>query len=172
MDESPNPPDPIDASAADNAVAAITHADDQTLYERIWLAQRDGQVVIGTDLKVLNHPNSPVFKRSDNLLPWVAAIFLAIAGYRIAGWIGLIAVSAGMAVLMMTTISFAVLSRVRTRAVDYALSGREGFEALWSYGGLSLKLTNDSASEIKSPMGDWRAFARQRLPKADSELEG
>jgi len=163
MDESPDLP----TAHEDNPGQS-----DQVLYERIWLALRDEKISLGTDLKRLNHPSSPVFKRSDNLLPWIAVIMLAIAGYRIAGWIGLVAVAASMAILMMTTISIAVLSRVRKRAVEIALSGKDGFETLWQYGGLTVMLPGNRESEVQSPDGDWRAFARKHLPPAESELEG
>lgn len=145
--------------------------EDQALYERIWLAQRDGKVEIGTELRALNKPGSPIFKWSENLLPWVAFVALTLVGLKMAGWIGAVAVAAGMTVLMMTTFSFLVLSRVRKRAKDYALSGRVGFETLWNGGGLTLRLTGDAASEINSPDDDWQTFARERLAftKGDAE---
>lgn len=145
--------------------------DDQALYDRIWLAQRDGKVEIGTDLRALNKPGSPAYKRSENLLPWVAFGALTLVGYQMAGWIGAVAVATGMAVLMMTTFSFLVLSRVRNRAKDYALSGRMGFEQLWDGGGLTLRMTGDAASEITGPDDDWRTFARQRLKFVESDAE-
>lgn len=141
----------------------------QALYERIWLANQDSKVDIGAQLKVLNHPRSPVFKRSDNLLPWVAFICLSIVGYRIAGWVGFFAVSTSMAVLMMTTISFAVMSRLRKRTIAYALSGRQGFEELWAGGGLTIRMVGDPSSEVRAPDGDWLAFSRKHLPRAENE---
>ena len=132
----------------------------------------DSKVDIGAQLKVLNHPRSPVFKRSDNLLPWVAFICLSIVGYRLAGWVGFLAISTSMAVLMMTTISFAVMSRLRKRTLAYALSGRQGFEELWAGGGLTIRMVGDPSSEVRAPDGDWLAFARQHLPRADNEPAG
>lgn len=147
-------------------------ADAQVLYERIWLAHRDAKADIGTQLKVLNKPGSPVYRRSDNLLPWIAFVCLAIVGYQLGGWIGLAAIASAMAVLMMTTISFAVMSRLRKRTIDYALSGRQGFEELWDGGGLTIRMVGNPSTEVRGPDGDWRAFARKNLPRAESELVG
>lgn len=144
---------------------------DQALYERIWVAHRDKKIDIGVDLKRLNKPGGPMYRRSDNLLPWVALICLSIVGYRMVGWIGVLAVVASMAVLMATTINFAVMSRLRVRTMEYTLSGRQGFEELWAGGGLTLRMPGEPASEISGPDGDWRMFARQRLEKGDAETD-
>jgi hypothetical protein len=145
--------------------------DDQDLFERIWYAERDRKVDLGADLKLLNKPNSPVFSRSDNLLPWVALICLVVVGWRLAGWVGALASAASMIILMATSINLAVMGRLRKRSLAYALSGRKGFDELWAAGALSIRLKHDDASEIKGPEEDWRAFARQRLPKTKAERD-
>lgn len=147
-------------------------ADEQDLFERIWYAARDGRVDIGVDLKALNKPASPVFSMSDMLLPWLATICIAIVGWRLAGWIGAAVALSSMLVLLATTINFVVMRRLRKRSVDYALSGRPGFEELWRFGGLSLRLKGDPASEVNAPDDDWQGFARRRLPKTEAETEG
>ncbi len=147
-------------------------ADEQDLYERIWYGVRDGRVDLGADLKILNKPGSPVFSRSDNLLPWVALLALIVVGWRLGGWIGAAAAAASMLILIATTINLAVMARLRKKAIAYALSGRTGFETLWNAGALSMRLRGDAASEIRGPDEDWRPFASQRLPRTKAEKEG
>jgi len=139
---------------------------DQALFERIWYAERDGRIDLGFDLKLLNRPGSPVYRMSDNVLPWVAFVCLVVVGWRLAGWIGALAAAAATVVLIATTVNFAVMGRLRARARAHALSGRIGFAELWRLGALSLRLKGDPASEMQSPAQDWRDFARRRLPKS------
>ena len=146
-------------------------ADEQDLFERIWYGQRDGRIDLGVDLTIVNKPSSPVFSRSDNLLPWLALICLVAVGWRLGGWVAALAVAASMIILIATTINFAVMRRLRLRAVDYAMSGTKGFDELWSLGALSLRMAGEDASEIQGPDDDWRQFANQRLPKTQAERE-
>lgn len=146
-------------------------ADEQDLFERIWYGQRDGRLDLGVDLTVANKPSSPVFSRSDNLLPWLALVCLVLVGWRLGGWVAALAVAASMIILIATTINFAVMRRLRLRAVDYAMSGAKGFDELWALGALSLRLNGEEASEIQGPDDDWRRFATQRLPKTQAERE-
>ncbi|MEQ9123352.1 MAG: hypothetical protein RIM80_12385 [Alphaproteobacteria bacterium] len=139
---------------------------DQALFERIWYAERDRRIDLGFDLKLLNRPGSPVYKMSDNVLPWVAFLCLVVVGWRLAGWIGALAAGAATVVLIATTVNFAVMGRLRARAREHALSGRIGFAELWRLGAVSLRLKGDAASEMQGPAQDWRDFARRRLPKA------
>lgn len=143
--------------------------DSQDLFERIWYGQRDGRVDFGVELKLLNKPGSPVFSRSDNLLPWVALICLGIVGWRLGGWVGAAVVVASMLILIATTINFAVMRRLRQRTIEYALSGRSGFDDLWSHGALSILLHGEPDSEVRGPDGDWQTFAETRLPKTVAE---
>lgn len=147
-------------------------ADVQDLFERVWYGERDGRIDIGVDLKRLNTPKSPVFSHVDHLLPWAALICLAVAGWRLGGWIGAAAAASSMLVLILTTINWAVMGRLRKRTLAYAMSGRHGFEELWAFGGLSLRIKGDAASEVVGPDGDWRGFARSRLPKTAAERQG
>lgn len=144
-------------------------ADEQDLFERVWYGERDGRIDLGVDLKRLNKPNSPVFSHVDHLLPWAALICLAIAGWRLGGWVGAFAAAASMLVLILTTINWAVMDRLRKRTVAHAMSGRSGFDELWALGGLSIRIKGEATSEVKGPDGDWRAFARSRLPKTAAE---
>ena len=144
-------------------------ADEQDLFERIWYGERDGRLDLGVDLKILNKPGSPVFSRSDTLLPWLAMICLTIVGWRLGGWVGALAAAGAMIVLIATTINFAVMRRLRLRALDYALSGLSGFDRLWAMGALSLRLRGEPESEIRGPDDDWRGFAQARLPKTRAE---
>ena len=140
-------------------------ADEQDLFERIWYADQNGRIDIGFNLKRLNKPDSPVFSHSDNLLPWAAFACLTYGGWRLGGWIGAVATAASMVVLIATTVNWAVMSRLRKRALAHALSGQQGFDELWAMGALSVRLKNDPSSEVEGPGDDWRAFARRRLPK-------
>jgi len=144
-------------------------ADDQDLFERIWYGDRDGLVELGLDLKLLNKPGSPVYRRADNVLPWLAFVCLVIVGWRIGGWVGAAAAGASTLILIATTINFAVHRRLRQRGLAHALSGRTGLDELWRAGALSLRLKTDDASEMKGPDQDWRDFARHRLKKTEAE---
>lgn len=144
-------------------------ADEQDLFERVWYAERDGRIDLGFELKLLNKPGSPVFSIADIMLPWVATLCLAVVGWRLGGWVGAGVAIASMIILIATTINFAVMRRLRRRALDYALSGRRGFDDLWRMGALSVRLKDQPASEIRGPEGDWRGFASSRLPKTRAE---
>jgi len=143
--------------------------DPQDLFERIWYGHRDGRIDFGVELKLLNKPGSPVFSRSDNLLPLVALICLGIVGWRLGGWVGAAAAVAAMTIMIATTINFAVMRRLRQRTIDYALSGQTGFDDLWSHGALSILVRGEPDSETRGPDGDWQAFAEARLPKTAAE---
>lgn len=147
-------------------------ADDQDLYERVWYAERDGKIDLGVDLKALNKPESPVFSRSDHLLPWLALICVTIVGWQLGGWVAGLAAAASMVILIATTINLAVMDRLRKRALKYALSGRAAFDELWGMGGLSLRVKDEPQSEVCGPVDDWRGFARARLKKTKAEREG
>ena len=140
-------------------------ADEQELFERIWYGERDGLVDLGLDLKLLNKPGSPVYRLSDNMLPWLAFVCLVVVGWRLGGWVGAAAAGASMLILFATTINFAVNRRLRQRAMNYALSGKVGFDDLWRRGVVSLRIAGEATSEIKGPAQDWRDFAQRRLPR-------
>lgn len=142
-------------------------ADPQEMYERVWHAERAGEIEFGIDLKLLNKPTSPIFSHSDNLLPWAMLICLVIVGWQLGGWVGALAAGSASLVLIATTINFLVMRRLRQRAVDYALSGREGFDELWRFGALSIRLSADPTQESEGPADDWTAFAAARLPAKD-----
>lgn len=56
--------------------------------------------------------------------------------------------------------------RLRQRTMDLAMSGSEGWDIAWRFGGLSLR-RHGQAQEFGGPEHDWRQFARQ-LPTAES----
>ncbi len=146
--------------------------DAQDLYERIWYGERDGRIDFGLDLKMLTKQGSPVFSHADNLLPWIALICLTLVGWRLGGWVGALTAAASMIILIATSINFAVMRRLRKRSLEYAMSGRAAFDELWAHGAVSVRLKGQADTEIKGPEGDWRAFARQRLPKTKAERQG
>lgn len=144
-------------------------ADSQQMYERIWHAQQTGRIEFGIDLKMLNKPSSPLFSHKDNLLPWVVFVCLVIVGWRLGGWVGALAAGSATLVLIATTINFIVMRRLRERALDHALSGRQGFDELWRFGALSFRLKDDPTVEAQGPGDDWAVFAEARLPAQDVE---
>lgn len=139
---------------------------DQALYERIWYAHRDERLLIGIDLRHFNKQGSPTYNQKDNALPLVATLCFSASAWMLGGWVWGLAILASGIILMLTTINVWVMHRLRTRTMNVALAGLDGWLMLWRYGGVSLRLPQDEAGEVAAPDGDWRAFARQKLPAA------
>ena len=75
-----------------------------------------------------------------------------------------LAVFASCVILALTTMNVWLMHRLRERTVDRALSGYEGWDEVWRYGGVSLRRTGQEL-ETTGPAQDWRPFARS-LPTA------
>ncbi len=136
---------------------------DQSLYERLWYAHRDEKLLIGIDLRHFNRPGSPTYQQKDNALPLVATLCCTASAWMLGGWIWGLAILASGIILTLTTLNVWVMHRLRTRTLEKALSGLDDWQDLWRYGGMSLRLVNDDATEIRAPDGDWRLFAQRRL---------
>ncbi len=136
---------------------------DTQLHDRIREAEAARRVEIGVELRRLNRPDSPVFGRWDNAVPAFVLIAAVVAAFVFGGWLVALATAASGLVLMLTTVNLAVMSLLRWRALDMALSGPEGWERLWAIGGLTLRLPRRPDTECKGPDGDWRAFVRRHL---------
>ena len=136
---------------------------DQALYERIWYAHRDQKLLIGIDLRHFNKAGSPTYHQKDNALPLVATLCCCTTAWMLGGWVWALAILGSGIILMLTTINVWVMHRLRARTMGVALAGWDGWLMLWRHGGVSLRLPQEEAGEIKAPDGDWRAFARQKL---------
>jgi hypothetical protein len=137
---------------------------DQALYERIWYAHRDEKLLLGIDLRHYNRPGSPTYSQKENGLPLVATLCFASSAWILGGWIWGLAILGSGIILMATTLNVWVMHRLRKRTQAVALAGLDGWLMLWRHGGISLRLLQDGSSEVTAPDGDWRAFARKKLP--------
>ena len=145
--------------------------DDQSLFERIWYANQDENLLIGIDLRHFNRPGSPSHSHFDNTLPLIATVCCVATAWMLGGWVWALAILASCAILTLTTANVWVMYRLRKRTLALALASLQGWRNIWRYGGVTLRLTNDYGSatpgpEANAPGDDWRMFARRHLPKA------
>lgn len=145
---------------------AVTEADDTELFKRLWYADRDEKIEIGVDLRRFNKPGSPTFDRKDNALPVVATICCTTTAWLLGGWVWGLAILGSCVIFSISTLNLWLMHRLRKRTMALALSGAEGWEMVWSFGGLSLRRKGQE-QEVAGPEQDWRRFARQ-LPTAAS----
>jgi len=137
--------------------------DDEELYEQIWDAERQGLLEIGIDLRRLNRPGSPAFSMWDNAIPGMLFVVAVLASLVFAGWVWALAVAASGLILLLTSVNFLVMMRLRRRAWTLARASLHHWRELWRMGGLSLRLIGRPEIEAHAPKGDWREFARRYL---------
>lgn len=146
----------------------MNKADDIELFKRLWYANRDGQIDIGVDLRRFNRPGSPTFDRRDNTLPILGTVCCALTAWMLGGWVWGLAILGSGVIFSVTTLNFWLMTRLRNRTLALALSGYDGWEEAWGYGGMSLRRRGEEA-ETTGPVQDWRPFARTLPPAADYE---
>jgi len=144
--------------------------DDQSLFERIWYANRDNRLLIGIDLRHFNRPGSPTYSQADNALPMIAIVCCVATAWMLGGWVWALGILASGVILTLTTANVWAMYRLRQRTLALALASLHGWLSVWRYGGVSLRLATDggktgTAREAAAPDDDWRVFARQHLPK-------
>lgn len=143
---------------------------DQSLFERIWYANRDNRLLIGIDLRHFNRPGSPTYSRSDNALPMIATVCCVLTAWMLGGWAWALAILASGMILTLTTAQIWVMHRLRQRTLALVLGGLQDWLTVWRYGGIDLRLVRDGGKseqtpEAAAPDDDWRAFVRQHLPE-------
>ncbi|MCA8927428.1 MAG: hypothetical protein KDC18_05110 [Alphaproteobacteria bacterium] len=142
--------------------------DDQSLFERIWYAERDRLLLIGVDLRHYNRKDSPTHSAFDNGLPLVATLCCTASAWMLGGWIWGLAILASGIILTLTTLNVWVMHRLRQRTLALALGGLAGWQEAWRYGGITLRLAADgrpdNGPEANAPADDWRIFAWRYLP--------
>lgn len=143
--------------------------DDEELYELVWDAERDGLVEIGVDLRNLNRAGSPVFSVWDNGIPGIVFATAVLLTLVFAGWVWALAMAASGLILLLTSVNFLVMMRLRRRAWTKARSNLGNWQQIWRHGGLSLRLTQQPGVEAHSPEADWRDFARLYLAGSSHE---
>lgn len=152
-----------------NGKPAVSAWDEEELYELIWDAEREGVIEIGIDLRSLNRPDSPVFSVWDNGIPGMAFVAAVLVTLVFAGWIWALAIAASGLILLLTSVNFLVMMRLRRRAWTMARSNLRSWREIWRQGGLSLRLTQHPDVEAHSPGSDWREFARLNLAEGRHE---
>jgi hypothetical protein len=111
----------------------------------------------------LNSRRSPVHNKWENIIPYALILFV-IVNYTITmGFKGMVmAASLGIGVGLFVIPRW-LMNKVRRRAVTMAFGSAEGWDALWRFGGLSMRLADHPEIACDSPDGDWQAFANQNL---------
>lgn len=145
------------------------HTGDETPHELIYRAYLLGRIHFGTKLTVLNRPGSSVYNGYENWGPIALIVFLTIYTIITSGW------GAGLTLLLVMFIAGIVilpkwvLKKLRMRVLELGFGGEQGWRELWTEGGVSMRLSDDSNIECDSPEGDWEAFARNHLNLPDEQ---
>ena len=137
------------------------------LHERIVAAEGAQAVEVGLDLRRLNEPDSPVFNRAENSVPFFVAMGSVFAALYFGGWVWALAVAGSALILMATGLQYLLMLRLRRRALAYALANPEGWQRLWDKGGLTLRLPQREETLVESPEGDWTRFATRYLGRPE-----
>ncbi len=137
------------------------------LHERIVAAEGAQVVEVGLDLRRLNEPDSPVFNRAENSVPFFVAMGAVFAALYFGGWVWALAVAGSALILMATGLQYLLMIRLRRRSLAYALSGPERWQRLWDKGGLTLRLPQREETLVESPEGDWTQFAARHLGRPE-----
>lgn len=143
---------------------------DQSLFERVWYANRDNRLLIGIDLRHFNRPGSPTYSRSDNALPMIATACCVLTAWMLGGWVWALAILASGVILTLTTAQIWVMHRLRQRTLALVLGSLQDWLTVWRYGGIDLRLVRDGGESgptpgAAAPDDDWRAFVRRHLPE-------
>ena len=114
---------------------------------------------LGVNIRMMNSPGSPAFRRYESAAPIIAALALSLGAMSLAGWwLGAVVIVA-FCVLWFGYLFPRVRDRVFDRTLAFALRSPRDFAALWKKGALSLHAEKD---QCLSPRGDWVAFIAAR----------
>jgi hypothetical protein len=114
---------------------------------------------IGVNIRMMNSPGSPAFRRQESAIPIVAGIALSLGATSLAGWwLGAVVIT-GFCVLWFRFLYPKVRDRVFDRTTALALRSSRDFTALWQRGALSL---HTDTEQCLSPRGDWITFVAAR----------
>jgi len=131
----------------------------------IYEAYLDGRLHLGLKYFQLNQRGSPVYKLWENLLPF-AMIIVIVAQYTYDyGYVGFAASLLLTGLLGFYFIPRWLAKRVRSRGMQMAMSGEQGWDTLWQAGCLSIRMADDPEHAADSPDDDWRDFAQKYLAK-------
>jgi hypothetical protein len=113
------------------------------------------------NMKMLNHPHSPVFNPWDNVAPLLALIlgslFVMMVHKLLWGTLALLA-SCGVYLFVVRPW---VAMRLHSRLVGLLLRDLATFKYLWNNGGVSLVWAGYPPDVCHSPKGDWQKFAER-----------
>ena len=111
----------------------------------------------------LNSRRSPVHNKWENIIPYALILFVTINYTITMGFKGFVlSASLGIGVGLFVIPRW-IMNKVRRRAVTTAFGSAEGWDALWRFGGLSMRLADHPEIACDSPDGDWQMFAEQNL---------
>ena len=136
---------------------------DDNLHSLIKENLESGRIELGIDVVRLNRPDSPVYRWSDHNLPGMLLLLLVVYNFYSAGWVwGLLSLVCSVA-LFFSLIRKWGFSRLKRRTQQYALSSSDSWSNLWTFGGVSMRLTDSDTVDCISPDDPWRDFAREHL---------
>lgn len=120
----------------------------------------DAQVLrIGVNIRQMNSPGSPAFRRYESAVPIIAGLGLSMAASSLVGWWLGATVIVAFCVLWFGWVFPRVRDRVFDRSVALAFRSQRDFAALWKRGALSVQAETE---QCLSPRGDWIAFVAAR----------
>jgi hypothetical protein len=124
-------------------------------FERLGRAIVDGRVQVAVDMRRMNAPGSPVFNRTENIVPGFAAIGLSLAVMAMLGPGPGFVVLGSYFVLWYLVLLPRMRMRVHDRTLALALSAPQNFQRLWEMGALQLV---SGGATCTAPNGDWTRF--------------
>jgi len=119
-----------------------------------------GAIQLGVNIRLMNSPGSPAFRRHESAIPIIAGLAASFAVTSLLGWPGGAVVITAFAVLWFGWLYPRVRGHVFDRTVALAFRSSGDFAALWRRGALSLHAQD---AHCLSPRGDWISFVTARV---------
>ena len=110
----------------------------QIVFDQLRNAYMKGNISIGVNTVRYNRPGSEFYRGWESSVPTLALFTLVVYCFT-QGWLIGITTFFGSALVFVTLVRKFVMSRVRTRVIDYALTNLLNWKELWNDGGLSLR---------------------------------
>lgn len=119
-----------------------------------------GTVQIGVNIRLMNSPGSPVFRRHETAIPIIGGLAASLAATSMVNWVVGAVVIGAFGALWFSKLYPKVRGDVFDRTVALAFRSSRDFQALWQKGALQLVVSD--AEQCASPRDDWIAFVAAR----------
>jgi len=144
-------------------------AQDKQLHDRLKAAVEKNIVIIHTDFRRLNTPQSPVFNPWEAVGPLLVLLLLAllvmVAVGLVAGTIALVFV----VLLYLVALRPWLERRLDRRARVMVLHGPRQLQIVWNHGGVALTMLDQPRIGAVAPVNNWRTFVKRHLPDTGHE---